>query len=574
MKRFSSTEKVIFGIFLVLAVITSITMAIRASDNFMISIPAHGGELREGIVGLPRTINPVLSVTDVDKDVSSLIYSGLMKYENGKLVPDIAESYSISEDGLTYDFKLRPKISFQDGTPLTTDDIEFTINKILDPNMKSPRRADWVNITINKISPTEIQFILKQEYAPFLTNTTVGIIPKHIWGSVSNEQFIFSQYNIEPIGTGPYKISSISRNSGGIPTEYLLKTWNSYAGEEPYISAIRVIFYSDLDKALEALDTNRIDSIGAIPPASAKKLASDQAQAYKIVSSSLPRVFGLFFNQNQSPILADKIVRQALEMSIDRDAIVEQVLNGYGDSIEGPLPKGILGNTNSKAKSESSEAQIAEKNKIQAENILKAQTLLVKNDWKKDSNGIFNKKIAKTASTTLAFDIYTADSPDLRLTAELLKETWQKVGVKVNIKVFESGDLYQNIIRTRKYDALLFGEQIGKDRDLYAFWHSSQRNAPGLNVSMYTNSKVDKVLSDIRSTTDEKKKISNYTLLEQLIKEDIPAIFLYSPNFIYAIPKNLNGIKMDTITTSSDRFNSINTWYLNTEKVWNFFSNK
>ncbi len=571
MRKFSSTEKVIFGILTILAIISAISLAMRTIDDFMISIPASGGELREGMVGLPRTINPVLAITDVDKDISSIVYSGLMKYENGQLVPDIARSYAISNDGLTYDFKIRPDIRFQNDTELTADDVEFTINKIQDPNMKSPRYADWANITVKKISPLEIQFILKQAYSPFLANTTVGILPKNIWGGVSGDQFIFSQYNVEPIGSGPYKVSSVVRNSGGIPTEYLLKNWREYSGNKPYISSIRTVFYSDLDKALKALDANSIDSLGAIPPASAKRLANDSAQAYKIINTSLPRVFGIFFNQNQSAVLADKVVRQALEMSIDRNLIIEKILNGYGNAVDGPLPPGLF-NISSDDKVTASTANNMENISVAPDRILQAQTLLVKNGWIKDMNGIYNKKIGKKATTTLAFDIYTADSPDLQLTAELVKETWAKVGVKVNIKIFESSDLYQNVIRARKYDALLFGEQIGKDRDLYAFWHSSQRNAPGLNIAMYTNSKVDKVLSDIRGTIDGKKRADDYALLDQLIKDDIPAIFLYSPDFIYAIPKDLKGVSLNSIAAPGDRWNSIGTWYLNTEKVWRFFA--
>jgi peptide/nickel transport system substrate-binding protein len=570
MRKFSSTEKVIFGILVILATISAITMALNVSDNFMVRIPAYGGELREGMVGLPRTINPVLAITDVDKDISSIVYSGLMKYENGEVVPDIAQSYTISNDGLVYDFKIRPDIYFQDSTQLTADDIEFTIEKIQEPNIKSPRHADWANITIKKVSSSEIQFILKQAYSPFLTNTTVGILPKHIWGSVSNDQFIFSQYNIEPIGTGPYKISSIARDSGGIPTNYNLKTWGKYYSKKPYISSILAIFYSDMDKALTALDANNIDSLSALPTAAAARLANDSAEAYKIISTSMPRVFGVFFNQNQSAVIADKTIRQALEMSLNRDEIIQKVLNGYGEAINGPLPRGLQDIVSKDADGTSTDLTKIDND---SGNLAGAQALLVKNGWKKDTSGIWSKKIGKNATTTLTFDIYTADTPDLKETAELVKDTWTKLGARIGVKVFESGDLYQNVIRTRKYDALLFGEQVGKDRDLYAFWHSSQRNSPGLNVSMYTNSKVDKILTDIRGTIDNKKRADDYILLDQLIQDDMPAIFLYSPDFIYAVPKTMKGMALDSITTPSDRFNAISSWYLNTEKVWQFFAN-
>lgn len=559
-RDFSATEKVVFGLFVILALITSLIMAKNVIDGFMVEVPAYGGELREGLIGLPRTVNPVLAVTDIDKDISTLVYSGLMKYDGGALVPDLAESYTVSDDGLTYDFKLLPEIYFQDGKPLTTDDVGFTIEKIQDANLKSPRRADWANVTVQKISQSEIRFVLKQAYAPFLGNTTVGIMPKHIWGSVNNDQFIFSQYNIEPIGAGPYKIVSIARDQGGIPTEYRLTTWRGYYGTRPFIDSIVFNFFSDEEKAVAGIIAGKIDSLAAISSPAAQELEKNTAQPYTIASDPLPRIFGVFFNGNQAPVLSDKIVRQALDKSIDRQSIVKTVLNGYGEEVSGPLPSGLLENT-------------SDRSSDHLRDLADAIELMEDNGWKKNADGIFEKKSSKTASTTLAFDIYTADSPDLKVTAELIKDSWAKLGATVNVKVFEAGDLYQNIIRTRKYDALLFGEQIGKDRDLYAFWHSSQRNAPGLNVAMYANSKVDKLLEEIRSTADSKTRHDDYAALDRTIRDDAPAAFLYSPDFIYVVPKSLKGIALNEVAIPTDRWNSIGKWYLNTEKVWKMFAN-
>ncbi len=537
-------------------------MAEQINNYFSKEVPAYGGSLDEGVVGLPRNINPVLAVTDTDRDITSLVYSGLMKYSDGKIVHDIAKSYSISGDGLTYDFKLKTGIKFQDGTDLTAEDVAFTIQKIQDPAIKSPRRADWADITVTVISPTEIQFVLKRPYSPFLTNTTVGIIPKHIWGSVNDEQFIFSQYNIEPVGSGLYKVSSISHDGGGIPTQYKLVSWGGYYGKEPFISTIIFNFFSTEGDLLTALDQGSVDSAVSISPDAAKQLATDKAQSYKILSTPLPRVFGVFFNQSQAPILADKTVRQALEMSVDRQALVDKILSGYGQTIDGPTPFLMSTTTDTSPISTASTSPTM---------INKAQILLEKNGWKKGDDGVysFTKKGAKTPSQVLSFDIYTVDSPDLKEAAELVKNMWTEMGARVNVKIYEASDLYQNIIRTRKYDALLFGEVIGKDRDLYAFWHSSQLKSPGLNVAMYANSKTDKLLEDIRATNDEKVRETKYEQFNDIIKVDIPAIFLYVPDFIYAVPKSVNNIKLGTISTPSDRWNGVSGWYEKTERVWN-----
>ncbi len=572
--NFSATEKFIFGACFITAIVSAIIMALWINNYYSVDVPAYGGVLNEGIIGLPRNINPILAVTDADRDLSALIYSGLTKYVDGKIIPDLAQSYTVSPDGLTYDFKLKPRVSFQDGTTLTTADIAFTIKKIQDPAIKSPRRIDWTDVTVHVISPTEIQFNLKKPYSPFITNTTIGILPEHIWGSVNNDQFIFSQYNTNPVGSGPYRISSISHDGGGIPTNYVLSSWRRYYGMQPYISSITLNFFADEVSALSALDRGSIDSLPAVSPEAAYKLGADSAQSYEIISKPLPRIFAVFFNQNQSSVLSDKIVRRALDLATDRQSLIDTVLKGYGTAIQGPNPF-IVNEAQDVKISTSTTTHTSTSTDDTSSLVSAAQSLLEKNGWKKGADGIYAKKSSKTAApVTLSFDLYTADSPDLRNTANILRDTWNSLGAQVTVKIYESADLYQNVIRTRSYDALLFGEAVGKDRDLYAFWHSSQRNAPGLNVALYTNSKADKLLEDIRSTNDAATRANSYTQFDQLIRADIPAIFLYMPDFIYAIPKKLRGLTFASLSMPADRWSGVSSWYEETESVWRIFINK
>ncbi len=564
-RHFSVTEKTIFGVFVFIAGLTALLMTIQVSNLFMITIPANGGELREGMIGLPHMINPVVAITDVDRDISTLVYSGLMKYSNNDLVTDIAESYKISDDGLTYTFKIKPNVFFHDGSELTTADIAFTIQKVQNVAIKSPRRADWNNVSVNVISPTEIQFILKQAYSPFITNTTLGILPKHIWNNISDEQFVFSDYNIKPIGSGPYEIKSLIKDKDGIPLQYRLIASSKYYGRRAYIDNIVIQFFSDEDKAFAALEKGNIDSLASISSQKIKNISSDISdEKYNIISTPLPRIFGVFFNQNSNPILAEKAVRQALDLAIDRRQIINSALDGYGIVIDSPLP---------------SESNISIKKE---QNIELAISLLEKSGWVKNkTTGIYEKKGPKNLLQILSFELITADAPDLKQTAQLLNESWAKIGAKVEVKIFDPSELYQNIIRPRKYDALLFGQLIGKDRDLYAFWHSSQRNAPGLNVAMYTNSKADSILESIRSNEDQSENQAKYSELKKIIQNDIPAIFIYSPNFIYVLPTSINiDNKLDSIsskniisniTNPQDRWNSVTDWYINTEKVWKIF---
>ncbi len=544
-------------------------MADRVNSYFTTEIPADNGSLHEGIVGLPHTVNPVLAVTDVDRDLSAVVYSGLTKYQNGTIQPDLAQSWSISPDGLTYTFTLKPGAAFQDGSPLTAQDVIFTIDKIRDSALKSPRALDWNGITVTSASPLNVSFTLKQPYGSFLANTTIGILPKHIWGLVSDDQFIFSEYNINPIGSGPFKVIGIDRNQGGIPTDYHLSSWNGYAGKKPHISNLTFSFFSDEENALAALENGSIDSLPSISPDQAVQLSANSGESYTVISSPLERVFGVFFNQNVNPVLADPVVRQALGMVVDRSAIIKTVLDGYGMSVSGPLPPGIRASSTLATPSASAAITLTHQAALAA-----AQTLLEKNGWKRNTDGIYEKKVAKNPTKTLALTLYTADAPELKQTADIVKKSWTDLGVRIDSKIFEPNELYQNVIRARSYDSLLFGEAVGKDNDLYAFWHSSQRNAPGLNVALYANSKVDKLLESIRTTTDPDVRAVAFAQLSQLISADMPAIFLYAPSFVYAVPKKLAGVSLGTITAPTDRFASISDWYTSTERVWPVFSHQ
>ncbi len=554
-KSFSLTEKVIFYFFSIILVISGLTLIYKVNKNYLVEVPDYGGSLTEGIIGFPRFINPVLSTSDADKDLTALVYSGLLKTTSlGDTIPDLAEKYEVSSDGLTYTVTLKDNLEFQDGTKVTADDVIFTVEKIQDPNLKSPRSGAWEGVRVNKIDDRTIIFNLQEPFSPFIQNLTIGILPKHIWRSISDEEFPFSQFNIKPIGSGPFKIDSQSYSGGGLPNEYTLKSFQKYSLGQPYISRIIVKSYSGEKDLLEAYKNGDIESIHGVSP---KQIPGLQANEGNVILSTLPRVFGVFFNQNVAQVLVNKEVRQALDIATDKNEIVNNILGGYGKVINSPVPNSAYNDT------QSTSTEV----KIQA-----AKTLLEKNGWKLNENGIYAKKDKKT-SYTLSFSIYTGDAPELKETAILLQRQWQKIGARIDVKIFELSDLNQNIIKTRKYDSLLFGEIIGGDGDMYPFWHSSQRTSPGLNVAMYANVKADKILENLRKTTNEDKKMELLSDLDEELSNDKPAIFTYSPYFIYIIPNNVKGVRIGTLTNPGDRFSDINKWYIETNNVWKIFTN-
>lgn len=560
-RSFSLKQKLIWWALLLVFLVSSAFAAKTANARFLSEVPAPGGELTEGIVGIPRFINPLLAVSDADRDLVALVYSGLMRRgESGELTLDLAESINVSEDGLTYSVKLKPDLSWHDGELLTTEDIEFTVQRAQDIAIKSPRRASWEGVRTEIVSADEMKFHLRQPFSGFLENLTLGIMPKHIWKGITADLFALSSHNSRPIGSGPYAVSEVSSNASGIPSEYKLAAFEDFALGEPYIQKIRIVFLPSEAGLKEALETGAVEAASALSTESA---ATFKEWPVRFERSTLPRVFGVFFNQNQAPVFADKHVRHALNMSLNKEMLIEKVLRGYGSVADGPIPPGSLGYAMSSEAATSSDA-----NRIKA-----AQEVLEKAGWKReDRTGVYARESSdKKTTARLAFSIATADIPELKTAAEMISTTWGKLGAKVELTVFETGDLNQNIIRPRKYDALLFGEIVGHEPDLFAFWHSSQRNDPGLNIALYTSSAVDKLLTEIRNETDREKRTELYMKVSDEITNDEPATFLYSPEFIYILPRHIKKAEMASIVTGSERFSNINKWYIETDNVWNLF---
>ncbi len=547
MDSFSARQTFIFLTLFIVLMVSALSILGHINRTFLVYLPESGGTLSEGVMGTPRFINPILAISDTDKDLSTLVYSGLMKKTpEGTIVPDLAESYTVSPDGLSYTFTIRQDALFQDKTALTADDVIFTIEKIKDSIVKSPLEAIWEGVSVSKseTDPRIVTFRLGAPYASFLENTTLGILPKHIWQGFAPEEFNLSKINLQAIGSGPYKITSIDQNKNGFVSEITLSSWGN---NQPFIKHINFTFFKNEGDMIKSYRKGRIDHISSISPKAAAEL---KKEGYAPTTATLSRVFGLFFNANKNDIFRDKNVVQAINLSIDKQSIVDTVLYGFGTVIDSPVPASLS----------------PKQSRANTLDIAKAQNILTADGWKINEATGFREKSGKQ----LAFSISTADVGELRATSERIKSDLAAVGINVSIKVFETGMLNQTIIRPRDYEALYFGQIIRNNADLFAFWHSSQRNDPGLNISLYTNTKVDKILEDLVATTDPAVQASKIDDFEREIRTDEPAVFIYAPEFIYMEGDGVQGVKLDHITQASERFLGIRDWYIRTDAVWKF----
>ncbi|MBX9765184.1 hypothetical protein K2X83_00925, partial [Patescibacteria group bacterium] len=345
--------------------LSAATMLAGVSLALTNEVPTRGGSYSEGIIGSPRFVNPVLAVSETDRDVTALVFSGLMRINpDGTMTPDLAERYSISEDLQTYTFVLKEDARFHDGSPLTAEDVVFTVRAAQNPDIKSPRRADWEGVEVVATDQRTVVFTLKEPYALFLENTSLGILPKKLWEKITSEEFPFTTLNTNPIGSGPYDVVSVRENSSGIPVEFSLRAFSDGV-RIPYIENFMVRFYANDEDLQNALNKGEVKAASSINPKSVTK----DVTAHEAVFG---RIFAVFLNQNQNQLFADVIVREALHTTLDKNQIIDTVLSGYGTAIEGPLPPQSLGSAGVATSTDRTE---------------KAREILREDGWKEGEDG-------------------------------------------------------------------------------------------------------------------------------------------------------------------------------------------
>lgn len=533
-KTLSPEKVIIIWLLLMLAGILLFAGLLQINNRYLISVPSRGGYIHEGILGTPRFINPVIATSDGDKDMVELIYAGLTKRDHtGNIILDTASSIEESSDKLHYNVVLKPEARFSDGTHVTTDDFIYTISLIQNPLIKSPHRVEWEGITIEKRSDTEFSISLKKPYPLFMNVLTIGILPKHVWNNLTEEQISLSDFNIHAIGSGPFFINNIISVSG-IPQSFTLTENKYYTLGRPNIQEIVITSYQNEKYLIQAFQNGDIDRIHGITP---EHLSDLKVATSSIKTSLLPRTFSVFFNPNKTDFLSDKKVRSALNMAINKQAIIDDVLKGYGKVIDTPFPF-------------DEDQPDSTYNKDNARKIL------------------LQSKYLKNASSTIEITLSTTNNAEMKRVAEMIQKDWEDIGVHTTLAVYEVADLNQSVIKNRDFQALLYGSITNSPADLYAFWHSSQRTYPGLNISNYVSKKLDSNLETIRESEDELTRISAYEAVKEEFTDETPGIFLFAPSLIYVTRDAVNSPLPIYSLDNSSRFDLISSWYRYTEKVW------
>ncbi len=515
-------------------------------------VPKVGGSYTEGLIGVPHYINPLLASNDVDRDLTAVIFSGLMKMDaKGQLVPDLADGYTISDDKKTYTFQLKDNLKWHDGEPLTAEDVVYTLTVVQDAELKSPLRLNFSGVKVEALNDTAIKIQLTQAYAPFINSLTVGIIPKHIWYSIPASNAPLAEAMTKPIGSGPYKFKSLTKDSkSGSIKFYTLEVNKRYYQRPAFISELNFKFYPDFNSGVEALKNQNVDGLSLLPKDSTLQAAISKQT--NILNLIVPQYTAVFINPETNTVLKDLKIRQALAYALDREQLLKDTNNEQSSVINSPILPGMLGYD---ANVKSYDFQLDT-----------GKQLLDQAGYKiKDGDTFRFDKDDKALELTLT----TVDQPETIAVANLIKKYWEAVGVKTNVEIINRGSIRKDVIEPRNYQLLLFGQVIGPSQDPYPFWHSSQTKNPGLNLSIMANRDIDAALDKARTNGSDQTKIEQYKIFQNKLQEQVFAFFLYNPSYSYPVAKNLKGTEQLTrINTPAERFADITNWYLKTSRSW------
>ncbi|MCR4256198.1 MAG: ABC transporter substrate-binding protein [Candidatus Uhrbacteria bacterium] len=508
-----------------------------------ILVPAAGGTFTEAVVGTPKLVNPLFSQgNDVDRDLVALIFSGLFRLDgNLQAVPDLVEAYQWLDEEKTLEVRLRADARFHDGTPVTADDVTFTYEAIKDPAWRSPLLSTFRDIRVIRVDERTVQFQLTQANPLFLNDLTVGILPAHVWSDIAPSNAHLADANLKPIGSGPYRAVSYTRDGRGSILHFHLSRFAGYYGLQPFIDEIRFRFYPDKAGALQAVTNGLADAVGFISWNEASRIRGDQFHA---VSLDLPQETIAFFN-TKDRVLKDEKLRLALALAVDQ-AELASLVSDRAKPVNSPYP--FLNDTSSTIP-----------------NLDQSRAMLDELGWKLAEGA----NVRTNASSTLSLTIDVPNQPDLIALAELLKRRWSLVGAQVEVRADDDAALLRDALATRTYQVLVWNILIPPDQDLTRLWGSAfAEGSRGLNLANLTDRDVDTALERVKNAATAERIIEAQLAASQAIKRRVPALFLLRPAEAYIVSRRVKGLTDLRISRPSDRFSDIAQWYVRERRSW------
>jgi peptide/nickel transport system substrate-binding protein len=511
--------------------------------------PVAGGKYTEALVGSLGRLNPVLDYyNSVDYEVDRLLYSSLVRYDpRGLPHGDLAETWGISQDGKVYNFSLRADAVWHDGQPVVSDDIVFTIDLLRQDGLPIPDdlRDFWKQIDVEALDEKTIQFRLPEPFSPFLDYLTFGILPKHLLVDLSPEAMIDAPFNLNPVGSGQYRIESLDVQDGQIKG-IVLDAFNRYYGSKPFIEKIVFRYFPDEDTALAALEQGDVMGISQITAAVLPQAL--QETRLQIFTARLPRFSLIYLNLDdpQLPFFQDSAVRKALLLGVNRRWIVDRVLGGQAIIANGPIfPDSWAYYGGIEQVPYDPDAAVA---------MLKEAGYTVP-----AAGGNVRAKDGVAISFELA---YPEGQPYEEIAARV-QQDWRKLGIEVKLQAVPYDELLTDYLEPRTYQAVLTEINLSRsaDPDPYPFWHQSQITS-GQNYSGWDDRQVSEYLEQARVQEDFGERAKRYRNFQVRFSTEMPALPLYYPVYSYGVDEAVHGVSVGPLYDPADRFTNIAAWYL------------
>lgn len=555
----SPTEKKIINFLLLVILISGASLAGRWYLANRIFVPDFGGKYIEGVIGTPRLINPLYAMaSDVDADLASLIYSGLYRVTPaGEVVADVAEVITTKDNGRAVTVKLRKGVEFQSGQPLTASDVVFTYELIKNINYQSPLSSYFLNMDFKVVDDLTVEIKLNEPRANLERYLTVGILPKYIWENVPASSATLAEYNLKPIGSGPYVFKSLTKDKQGVIQSYTLAARKVYYARRPYLDEVIFKFYTAYDKVASALESHSIDGVAFLPAHLAAPFL-DRAtwRAHRLV---LPQYVAVYFNPLKNEILKDARLREALFLAMDREKIKTEAVGQSGLVINGPLSATLFA---------------AQPEKINPPSPGRAQELFSALGYSLIDGKLVKVIKPKTKkdqpqNIPLTLSITTLNIPEYKKAAEKISEMWTSLGVTVDIKIITlDNPARKELIAKRDFEILIYGSLVSQDLDLTPFWHSKNVGEKGLNLAGLSNAEVDGLLEAAAKTDSLDTKKQKYAALNRILEANRVAIFLWTPIHQYLIDSRTKGVEAKILHTPTDRLRGLADWYYKTRRAF------
>ncbi len=518
-----------------------------------VPVPAPGGTYSEGVVGAPQTINPLLcQSTSVDNDLCRLVFRGLTRIDpaSGEVVPDMAD---ISVDNnLAYTARLKADNRWEDGTPVSANDVIFTAGLLADQNFPGDPalRRLWQSVRVTKLDETTVRFELAQPFARFLDYTSIGLLPQHILSGTIAADLQGLPFNLQPRGNGPWRVTDVATRDGRI-SAITLEPSTSFSGVRPKISRLIFRYYANTQGMIDGYRARDIDGMANLSATDVDKVnAIDDITIY---AAPQARYVAMYFNLRKDSgarALSGKPVRQALMYALDRDAIVREALGGRATVANTPFVP--------------TSWAFYPKTLAYGRDLERARTLLRNAGYELRAASTSSEAVWQKNGEPIGFTLVTPDNDVMQTVAQLAAKQWRELGIQVTIQ--PARNIQRGALQPRQFQVALIETLVDGDPDPYSFWHGSQ-SATGKNFTGWDNKEINDLLLQGRGTGDRILRFGLYTRFQEIFSDELPALPLYYPVYHYAISTRIKDVQLGAMIYPSDRLRTLDVWLSNTRRV-------